>query len=155
MADWKLPWEGGCRCGGVRFRVTAPPLIAIACHCAGCQRMTASAYALTLTLQTEGFEVTQGEPVLGGMRAEPKHYHCPDCKSWMFTKPSSLPWMVNLRPTMLDDHSWYRPFVDLFRGEGYAWAVTGAEHSYETGPTTDAEFGPLTAAYAERGARPA
>jgi len=25
--DWKLPWEGGRRCGEVRFRVTTPPLL--------------------------------------------------------------------------------------------------------------------------------
>ncbi len=31
MDDWKLPWEGGCRCGNVRLRVTAPPLLAMAC----------------------------------------------------------------------------------------------------------------------------
>ena len=27
MDDWKLPWEGGCRCGEVRFRVTSPPFL--------------------------------------------------------------------------------------------------------------------------------
>ena len=26
MRDWKLPWDGGCRCGKVRFRVSAEPL---------------------------------------------------------------------------------------------------------------------------------
>jgi hypothetical protein len=34
--DWKLPWDGGCRCGEVRVRVTKPPLLAGACHCTGC-----------------------------------------------------------------------------------------------------------------------
>lgn len=152
--DWKLPWDGGCRCGAVRIRVTRPPLLSLACHCRGCQRMSASAYALSLTLPIEGLEVTRGEPVLGGLRAEPKHYHCPDCKSWMFTKPSSLPWMVNLRPSMLDDHGWVRPFVELFRGEGYPWAGTGAPHSFETGPP-DEEFYKLSQAFAKEGARPA
>src|ERR1700677_1914019 len=145
--DWKLPWEGGCRCGEVRFRVTAPPLIAMACHCTGCQRMTASAYSLSLTLNRDGFEVTQGERVLGGVRAEPKHYHCPSCKSWMFTKPTSLPWMMNLRAALLDDPSWFRPFVEFYRAEGFVWAETGAVHSYATVPASEADFGPLTAAH--------
>ena len=152
--DWKLPWEGGCRCGEVRFRVTAPPLIAMACHCTGCQRMTASAYSLSLTLNRDGFEVTQGEPVLGGVRAEPKHYHCPSCKSWMFTKPTSLPWMMNLRAALLDDPSWFRPFVEFYRAEGFVWAETAAVHSYATVPASEADFGPLMAAYAAEGARP-
>ena len=33
MDDRKLPREGGCRCGQVRFKVTAPPLLTMACHC--------------------------------------------------------------------------------------------------------------------------
>ncbi len=27
----------------MRFQITAPPLLTMACHCTGCQRMTASA----------------------------------------------------------------------------------------------------------------
>jgi hypothetical protein len=153
MDAWKLPWEGGCRCGAVRLRVTQPPLLSSACHCTGCQRMTGSAYALALSLNAAGFEVTRGEPVLGGMRAEPKHYHCPDCKSWMFTKPSDLPWLVNLRPTMLDDHAWVRPFVEIYRGEGFGWAQTGARQSFEGSPDA-AAYQALAAAYAKEGARP-
>ena len=67
MDDWKLPWEGGCRCGRVRLRVTEPPLLASACHCTGCQRMSSSAFSLTLTVPSGGFEVTAGEPVVGGL----------------------------------------------------------------------------------------
>jgi hypothetical protein len=151
--DWKLPWEGGCRCGEVRLQVTRPPLLSSACHCAGCQRMTASAYALTLSLNVDGFEVTRGEPVLGGLRQEPKHYHCPSCKSWMFTKPSDAPWLVNLRPTMLDDHAWVRPFADVHRREGYAWAETGARHVFDQMPAPDG-WPALMQAYATEGARP-
>jgi hypothetical protein len=33
------PWEGGCLCGQVRVKVSAPPLLTMACHCTGCQRM--------------------------------------------------------------------------------------------------------------------
>lgn len=42
MADWQLPWTGGCRCGRVRIRITAPPMLTTACHCTDCQRMSAS-----------------------------------------------------------------------------------------------------------------
>jgi hypothetical protein len=154
MSDWKLPWEGGCRCGELRFRVTQPPLLGNACHCAGCQKMSASAYALTLSLHEDGFEVTKGEPVLGGLRKEPRHHHCPACKSWVFTRTSEVPWLVNLRPTMLDDHAWFAPFADFHTGEGLAWARTGAPHSFETVPSLET-YGELMAAYAKEGARPA
>jgi hypothetical protein len=154
MDEWRLPWTGGCRCGAVRIRVSRPPLIAAACHCTGCQRMSASAFSLTLTLQADGFEVTQGEPVLGGLKGpQSHHFHCPDCKSWMFTRIEGMDWIVNLRPSMLDEHEWFVPFVEFFTGEKLPWASTPAKHSYESVPEM-ADFEPLMAAYAREGARP-
>ena len=34
--------EGGCACGAVRYRLTAPPLIVHACR--DCQKLTGSAF---------------------------------------------------------------------------------------------------------------
>lgn len=153
MTDWKLPWEGGCRCGQVRFRISAPPIVTMACHCAGCQRMSASAFSLSILVPAAGFELTQGEPVLGGMHGPPKHFHCPHCKSWMFTRPDGLDHLVNVRATMLDDHAWYAPFVETCRSEGLPWATTGAVHSFPNIPPPEV-FGPIAAEFAERGPRP-
>jgi hypothetical protein len=33
LAEWQLPWQGGCRCCQMRLRITAGPLLAMACHC--------------------------------------------------------------------------------------------------------------------------
>src|ERR1700748_3221529 len=67
MTDRSLPWGGGCRCERVRIRVAAMPILTMACHCRGCQRMSASAYSLSAMFPSSGFEVTVGEPVIGGM----------------------------------------------------------------------------------------
>jgi hypothetical protein len=152
MDDWKLPWDGGCRCGAVRIRVTGPPLLAAACHCTGCQSMTSGAFSLTLTLPADGFEVIAGEPVLGGLNRD-MHHFCGRCMTWMFTRPPGMDWLVNLRPTMLDDHRWFEPFIEFFAGEKLPWAQTGARHSFETFPEM-AAFEPLMALYAAEGARP-
>ena len=154
MDDWKLPWDGGCRCGATRIRVTKPPLIAAACHCFECQRMSASAYSLTLSVPADGLEVTQGDPVEGGgHRGDVHHMHCPECHSWMFTRIDALGWLVNLRPSMLDDHSWYAPYIEFFAREKLPWSETVAKHSFETAPEPH-EFQPLMEAYAREGARP-
>ena len=60
-----LPWHGGCRCGRVRVRITHRPLLTMACHCTGCQKMSASAYSLSMAIPVDGFEVTKGKAVLG------------------------------------------------------------------------------------------
>ena len=152
MDDWKLPWDGGCRCAAVRIRVMKPPLLAAACHCTGCQTMSASAFSLSLAIPADGFEVTEGEPVLGGLGRD-MHYFCGACMTWMFTRPPGLDWFVNLRPTMLDEHRWFVPFVETWASEKLPWAATPAKHSFARVPEMEA-FGPLIEEYAARGARP-
>lgn len=148
MIDWTTPREGGCRCGQVRLEISTRPLLTMACHCVGCQRMSASAYSLSAAIPTEGFRVTSGEPVIGGLRGAAQHHFCPECMSWMFTRAEGLDHFVNLRPTMLDDPSWFTPFVETWTREKLFWARTPAPHSYETLPSIE-EFGRLTSLYAE------
>ena len=153
MSQPSLPWEGGCRCGQVRLKISAPPLVTMACHCAGCQKMSASAFSLSAAIPSDGFEVTQGEPVIGGLHGAARHYFCPHCMSWMFTRPEGVDFFVNLRPTMLDDASWFSPFIETFTSEGLPWAATEAPHSYEAFPPFEA-FDGLIQDYAARVAKP-
>jgi hypothetical protein len=153
MSDWNLPWDGGCRCGATRIRVTKPPLLAAACHCTGCQTMSASAYSLSLAIPTDGFEIIRGEPVLGGLNRD-QHHFCPSCMSWMFTRPPAFDWFVNIRPTMLDDCGWFVPWVETFTAEKLPWAATPAKHSFETLPDLSG-YEALIRDYAAEGARPA
>lgn len=134
----RLPMEGGCRCGRVRLRISAPPLLTSACHCTGCQTMSASAFSLSVAIPSEGFAVTQGEPVIGGLHGEARHYFCPHCMSWMFTRPAGMDFFVNMRATMLDDRAWFSPFIETYSSERLPWATTPAAHSYATFPPMEA-----------------
>lgn len=146
MTTPTLPLEGTCRCQRVQFRITAPPLLASACHCSGCQRMSASAFSLTLTVPKAGFELTAGETVQGGLRGPvAQHMFCDHCKTWMYTQVEGLDF-VNVRPTMLLDASWFVPYVETWTGEKVPWATTPARHSFETQPDWEA-YGRLAAEY--------
>jgi hypothetical protein len=153
MDQWKLPWTGGCRCGEIRFEVTAPPLLSSACHCSGCQRMTASAFSLSLGIPDEGFALTAGEPVIGGIHGATRHYFCSRCMSWLFTRPEGMDDFVNVRASMLDEHSWFVPFVEFWTDEKLPWATTPATHRYATEPGQD-DFPGLLADYAKKAATP-
>ena len=153
MDDWKLPWEGGCRCDRLRFRVTEPPLVSMACHCTGCQKMTGSAFSLSLMIMGNGFEVTKGEPVIGGLHGDIRHYFCAYCMSWVFTRPNAEIPFVNLRSTMLDDASWVVPFIESYVSEKLPWATTPATHSFEKFPERE-DYPVLIQEYAAKGARP-
>lgn len=150
MSKASLPWTGGCRCGEVRFRVTAGPLITMACHCTGCQRMTASAFSLSALFATETFEVTAGEPVIGGLHGdEARHFFCPHCMSWMFTRPAAIPAFVNVRSTLFDETAGLEPFVETCVSEKLPWAATPAVESFDQFPPDEA-WGALMGAYAAR-----
>ena len=154
MDDWKLPWQGGCRCGQLRLTVSAPPLLASACHCTGCQTMSASAFSLSLAIPAAGFAVIAGAPVIGGLHGPTRHFFCPHCLTWVFTRPEGLDEIVNLRATMLDDHAWFEPFAEFWTSERLPWARTPAAHSFAAEPELDA-FPALIAEFARGGARPA
>ncbi len=153
MNDWKLPWEGGCRCGRVRFKVSVPPLLTMACHCTGCQQMTASAFSLSIAIPSPGFSVLQGEPSIGGLHGAMRHYFCPYCKSLVFTRPGGIEEFVNVRPTMLDDASWFAPFIETWTKENLPWATTFAVHSFETVPQYE-DYAELVEEYAQQALKP-
>ncbi|WP_421862323.1 GFA family protein [Parvibaculum sp.] len=139
MGDWKLPREGGCLCGRVRFKITAPPLLTMVCHCKGCQRLTASAFSLSAGIPSDSFEVVQGEPVIGALHGAHRHFFCDYCKSWLFTRPEGMDWFVNVRATMLDDPAGFAtPFVETASKERLPWVRTTAVRSFDGFPDIDA-----------------
>lgn len=143
-----LPLEGGCRCGRVRIRVDAPPLLTMACHCTGCQKMSASAYSLSAAIPSPGFSVVKGDPVIGGLHGATKHYFCSHCMSWLFTRPEGIDAFVNIRPSMLDQPALCAPFIETYTSEKLPWASTPAKYRFEQFPPLNA-YEKLISEYAE------
>jgi len=155
MDEWKLPWEGGCRCGALRFRVTAAPMITSACHCTGCQRMTGGAYSLTATIPAAGFALLSGDPAVGGLRGpQVHHHHCSACMSWVYTTAEGMDFFVNVRATMLDDARWFEPFLECWTSEALPWALIGTPRTHATMPTDMSEYQGLIAEFTAKGKRP-
>lgn len=154
MNDWKLPWSAACMCGRVKMRITAPPMVSMACHCTGCQKLTSSAYSLSIMLPSAGFEV-EGATKIGGLhRAESVHHFCAHCKNWLYTSGIAGGQFVNFRPTMLEDASWVTPLIESYVSEKLPGAQTGAKHSFERFPDPS-QYPALMAEFAREGTRPA
>lgn len=150
MTDATLPMTGGCRCDRVRFEISQPPLLTMACHCTGCQRMTGSAFSTSIAVPVGGFAVTRGDTVIGGLHGDQsRHHHCDWCKSWVYTALPAEMGFVNVRATLLDDVAWYVPFVETYTSEALPWAKTPAVHSFETFPPM-AAYPAILAEFASR-----
>ena len=144
-----LPQTGRCRCGATEITVTAAPIMTAACHCTGCQRMSASAFSLTAMFPAAAIAVTKGQTVIGGAGSDLLAHHCcPACMTWMFTRITGMDF-VNVRPTMFDVPDWATPFIETMTDESLPWARTPARHRFAGFPP-QAEFMGLMEAYATR-----
>jgi len=153
MTDWKLPWSASCMCGQVQMRITQAPLISMACHCRGCQKLTSGPYSLTLMLPKPGFEV-EGATEIGALhRPDMQHHFCSKCKNWVYSDGARIPGLVNFRSTMLEDASWVVPYLESYVSEKLPGVLSGAVRSYPEFPPRE-DFDPLMQAYARDGAKP-
>lgn len=142
-----LPIEGGCRCGRVRLRIDAAPMMTMACHCRGCRQMSGSAFSLNVAVPSAALCVV-GDTVIGGLQGDQiRHHHCDHCKSWLFTRIDPDPGFANVRVGALDRPEAFAPFIETWTNEALPWAGTPARHRYPGFPPPEA-FGPLLAEYA-------
>lgn len=134
-------------CGQSRMRISIAPMITMACHCRGCQQMSASAFSLTALVPADGFAVTQGTPQIGALHGQNHYLYCAYCLNWLYTAPAGRPF-VNVRPVLFDVPLWRTPFVETCVDEKLPWAATPAQHSFGQYPPPE-QYASLTAAYAE------
>ena len=52
-----VPMVGSCQCGNIRYQVTGDPLVAIACHCNDCRKLSGSAFSTVLVVKAEDLTV--------------------------------------------------------------------------------------------------
>lgn len=62
------------------LRITTPHLLVGACHCTGCQKMSASAFSLTVSVPGEGFSTSGLAPESGGLHGAERQHFGPWCK---------------------------------------------------------------------------
>ncbi len=130
------------------MRVSARPMLTMACHCTGCQKMTAGPFSLSVMIPAPGFEVIEGETAIGGLHgADLHHHHCPRCMSWLFTKVEGVDFFVNVRSTMFGVAEWNTPYLESFTDEKLPWAVTPAVRSFPGFPAME-DFEALMGGYA-------
>src|SRR5260221_6202409 len=52
---------GGCQCGAVRYDVTGKPRALYVCHCRECQKQSASAFGISVIMNSADVHLRQGE----------------------------------------------------------------------------------------------
>ena len=122
-----VPFEGGCLCGAVRYRVTKEPLGVVVCHCKNCQKQTASDRSPVVFVPVEGLEFTKGETKTLRVQAESgnmqSRHFCGDCGSPIMTQPDHRPEIRTLKAGSIDDPSWLKPTAHIWVSSAPAYAA--------------------------------
>jgi hypothetical protein len=119
-------FSGGCACGAVRYRCSAPPIVMLNCHCRDCQRSSGGASSAVVVVPAGAFALTKGEPRFHAVRGEGGHTahrgFCPVCGSPLLGRTSRSNEFVALKAGSLDDPSWFHPVADLWTASAQPWA---------------------------------
>ena len=121
MAD--LPLTGGCLCGGVRFRVDAPLVVATYCHCTRCQRRTGTAASAQARIQPGSLTVTQGEELIRTYAPPdgfPKLF-CGACGSALWSRSPDDPEIMSVRLGAFDGDPGIRPSLRQYVAYAASW----------------------------------
>jgi len=118
-----LPLTGGCLCGGVRFRVDAPLVVATYCHCTRCQRRTGTAASAQARIQPGSLTVTQGEELIRTYAPSdgfPKLF-CGACGSALWSRSPDDPDIISVRLGAFDGDPGIRPSLRQFVAYAASW----------------------------------
>ena len=111
--------EGGCHCGGVRFRAQIRSTAALSCNCSICE-MTGFVHHI---VEAADFELLDGGELLSTYRfgtREAKHTFCSRCGVKAFYTPRSHPNGVSVSVRCFDSEQLRKSF-DIEPFDGRNW----------------------------------
>lgn len=122
------PFDGGCTCRFVRYRMTTRPLFVNCCHCRWCQRETGASFALNAMIEADRVELLQGvvdivdTPSNSGKGQ--KIARCPKCRIALWSNYAGGGDAVRfVRVGTLDDPDRLPPDIHIFTASKQPWLV--------------------------------
>jgi hypothetical protein len=107
MAEPNPIREGGCQCGAVRYALAGEPAEVYVCHCRECQKQSASAFGISVSVPRSGLRLTRGTPRFWSRGTDTgktlRCAFCPDCGSrvWHEGEPDNP--VLSVKGGSLDD----------------------------------------------------
>ena len=116
---------GGCACGAVRFKITAPPMGVGVCHCLDCQKGSGGGPNYVALIPRAGFEVTKGEAKVstcqGDSGADIGRAFCGNCGSPLWSIPGEMSPFFPVKLGALDESSGMEPNLHLYTDSAQPW----------------------------------
>ena len=85
--------NGSCHCGAITFEAEVDPARVAICHCTDCQKLTGSAFRVTVTTTREQLQLLRGAPRVykktGESDAKSYQHFCGSCGSPLYRSGDS------------------------------------------------------------------
>jgi hypothetical protein len=125
--------DGGCLCGGVRYRLRAEPAQLSDCHCIDCRRASAAPFVTWGAVRQKDIEILSGElrKVLHAGRLR-SFASC--CGTPLFFQDDEASESIDVTIASLDNPEKFSPAIAIWTEDRLPWAVLDpARRTYRQG----------------------
>jgi hypothetical protein len=116
---------GGCLCGAVRYRITAPPLVTRVCWCRVCQYLAAGNGTVNTCFPSNAItiegQLTDYSRIADSGNVMHRRF-CPKCGTQMFSEAEVRPHLIFVRSGTLDDRELAKPSATIWTSAAPTWA---------------------------------
>lgn len=113
--------DGGCLCGGVRYRAEGRALWVAHCHCRSCRRATGTAMTSFVGFPKKRWEITAGAPRTIESSPGVRRRFCPDCGSQLTYEAAWCADETHVYLATLDRPEAFRPQRHVFTEDAMPW----------------------------------
>jgi hypothetical protein len=147
------PYDGGCLCGQVRYRVNARPLTITACHCDACKKLSGGTNLLVFTAPRDSFQHLVGEVQrfrrTGESGRQSDVVRCATCGTRLWHEPLAFAVMTVTGGT-LDDPNWVVPASEIWVERASSAAIFhGDAERFHGQPDRQAQLDAFAALYGD------
>jgi hypothetical protein len=114
-------FEGGCLCGAIRYRATAPPLRAVICHCSLCRRHSGAPALAFVHFPVASFRWLGAEPSWYRSSRYAERGFCARCGGTIGMREEVLADRVQVCVGSLDEPGRIRIDDHVWTGEQIPW----------------------------------
>ena len=112
--------EGGCLCGGVRYRLNAKPKLGSDCHCEDCRRASAAPYVTWCSVPRTALEILSGE-LRRVLYADRLRSFASCCGTHLFIQDEVNSEWIDVTVASLDDPQSFPPVAAIWTEDKLPW----------------------------------
>jgi hypothetical protein len=128
MVTEPTPYDGGCTCRFVRYRIMSKPLYVHCCHCRWCQRETGTSFGLNALIESDRVHLLHGEVEIVNTPSNSgkgqRISRCPKCHIAVWSNYAAAGDAIRfIRVGTLDEPDRLPPDIHIFTASKQPWVI--------------------------------